>query len=116
MPLGARLETFGLRPVSLLMAYDAGTAWLCTYEEHLGCGVHPVAGWPPPTKVMPREVALRPGLDYSLGLPLPTRFVRQWDERTDGFDGFFYVGPLTASWPAVKSEETRTDGRQAPPQ
>ncbi|MGZ3447151.1 MAG: hypothetical protein ACXU88_15815 [Myxococcaceae bacterium] len=111
LPLGARLETYGLRPVSLLMAYDSGTAWLCTLQEHLGCGVQQVRQWPPRSKsavLTAGDLATTAGGLGSVGsavpdTPLPPRFVRLWDKRSEGFDGLFYVGPLAASPPAIES-------------
>jgi hypothetical protein len=123
LPLGARLETYGLRPVALLMAYDSGTAWLCTLQEHLGCGVQQVRQWPPRSKsavLTAGDLATTAGGLGSVGsavpdTPLPPRFVRQWDKRSEGFDGLFYVGPLTASRPALEGERARPEESPATP-
>jgi len=98
VPLGARLESFGLRPVSLVMAYDKGTIWSCTHTEGGGCGVHAVPGWPPGDRMSEEErvTARTIGWDPWFGR---RSFVRLWKARTKGFDGVFYVGPVTASGP-----------------
>ena len=109
LPLGARLDRFGLRPISLVMAFDAGTAWNCTLEKGLGCGVHPVRSWPPrPAEVISGTPGDRISSEAGMGAagtavpdtPTAPRYVRRWSHRTEGFDGLFYVGAVSASPPA----------------
>jgi hypothetical protein len=70
--------------VSLDMAYNSGTAWICAVGpkgERLECGVKDTRG-------------KDNGDRY---------FVHIWDDEDDnGFHGVFYVGPVTASLPAVR--------------
>jgi len=123
LPIGTRLDRFGLRPVSLLMAFDAGTAWHCTMEAGFACGVHSVRAWPPPSAAAaPVTVGDRITTSHGMGAvgtavpdtPKAPRYVRLWPQRSEGFDGLFYVGPVTASRPAV--EEFQAGGAQPGPQ
>jgi len=70
--------------VALDMAYNSGTAWICAAGprgERLECGVKDTRG-------------KDNGDRY---------FVHLWDDEDDnGFHGVFYVGPVTASLPAVR--------------
>jgi hypothetical protein len=70
--------------VSLDMAYNSGTAWICAagpQGERLECGVKDTRG-------------KDNGDRY---------FVHLWDgSDKNGFHGVFYVGPVTASLPAVR--------------
>ncbi|MGZ5959048.1 MAG: hypothetical protein ACXWLI_11585, partial [Myxococcaceae bacterium] len=67
--------------------------------------------WPPRSKsavLTAGDLATTAGGLGSVGsavpdTPLPPRFVRLWDKRSEGFDGLFYVGPLAASPPAIES-------------
>jgi hypothetical protein len=99
-PVGARLESFGLRPVALVMAYDSGTIWSCTQSDGTGCGVHPVRAWPPGERTTPLKRFVNEAMGKSGGRGLLLRSVILWKERALGFDGVFYVGPVTASRPA----------------
>jgi hypothetical protein len=123
VPIGTRLDRFGLRPVSLLMAFDAGTAWHCTMEGGFGCGVHAVRAWPPHATTVPAPtVGDKITSAYGMGAvgtavpdaPKASRYVRLWPQRSEGFDGLFYVGPVSASRPAI--EELQAGGPQPEPQ
>ena len=69
--------------IALDMAYNSGTAWICAVGpkgERLECGVKDTRG-------------KDNGDRY---------FVHLWDDENNGFHGVFYVGPVTASLPAVR--------------
>jgi hypothetical protein len=79
-PLGWRLSQTGHRVWALDAAFASGTVWLCSVGANLDCGEHPAKG-------------------QAVGA---TTLVKVWGERSrEGFDGFFYVGPVSASPPAV---------------
>ena len=107
LPLGARLDRFGLKPVALVMAYDGGTTWGCTLEAGFGCGVHPVRGWPPKGASTYTETATERASKGGMGAagdaapdaPRFPRSIRLWPHRSEGFDGQYYLGPITASLP-----------------
>jgi hypothetical protein len=106
-PLGWQLARWGLRPVSLRVRFEDGTAWYCTAEPIPNCGVHPVVA--PRTAVSEttlmrdetRDTNLAPQDQQPLGKAYPGT-VRIWGEEPQGgFHGEFVVGALTASPPAV---------------
>ncbi|QSQ18352.1 hypothetical protein [Myxococcus landrumensis] len=72
--------------VALDMAYDSGTAWICSVDskglrDKLDCGVRDTKG-------------RNNGERY---------FVHLWDSaNAEGYHGVFYVGPVKASEPAVQ--------------
>ncbi|QSQ10950.1 hypothetical protein [Myxococcus landrumensis] len=72
--------------VALDMAYDSGTAWICSVDskgvqDKLDCGVRDTRG-------------RNNGDRY---------FVHLWDSTNpEGYQGVFYVGPVNASLPAVQ--------------
>ena len=70
--------------IALDMAYNSGTAWICaagSKGEKLECGVKETKGKDNGDRV----------------------FVHLWDDSdSNGFHGVFYVGPVTASLPAVR--------------
>ncbi|WP_342381876.1 hypothetical protein NVS55_05495 [Myxococcus stipitatus] len=72
--------------VALDMAYDSGTAWICSVDskgvqDKLDCGVRDTKG---------RDNGER-------------YFVHLWESTNgDGYQGVFYVGPVNASLPAVQ--------------
>jgi hypothetical protein len=72
--------------IALDMAYNSGTAWICAADskskgEKLECGVKEAKGKDNGDRV----------------------FVHLWDDSDgNGFHGVFYVGPVTASLPAVR--------------
>jgi hypothetical protein len=74
--------------MALDVAYDNGTAWMCSVGESLECGERPAKG--------------KDNGD---------RFFISLFERPSesGFHGVFYVGPVSASPPAVRHEERTTD-------
>ena len=81
-PMGLRLAEQLPHVYSLDVAYDSGTAWVCSMglERKLDCGVKPTKGQDN-------------GDRY---------FVQLFSGRSaQGYDGIFYVGPVTASPPAV---------------
>ncbi|WP_338873627.1 hypothetical protein [Myxococcus stipitatus] len=71
--------------VALDMAYDSGTAWICSVDskgvqDKLDCGVRDTKG-------------KNNGDRY---------FMHRWEStNSEGYQGVFYVGPVTASLPAV---------------
>jgi hypothetical protein len=79
-PTGWRLAQTGHRVVALDAAFANGTMWLCSVSDRLDCGEHPAKGQAAGSQTL----------------------VKVWGQRSrDGFDGFFYVGPVSASPPAV---------------
>jgi hypothetical protein len=97
-PLGWHLLQAGLPVRSLDARYAKGTAWTCalnTKDGSLSCDSHPA--FPPPP--LPKKRVIYRG---------PRPFVQLAESRThEGFDGTYYVGPITASPPAVKSTVAR---------
>jgi len=83
-PMGMLISQEVDDAISLDMAYNSGTAWICAVGpkgERLECGVKDTHG-------------KDNGDRY---------FVHLWDDSDDnGFHGVFYVGPVTASLPAVR--------------
>nr|WP_233165585.1 hypothetical protein [Archangium sp. Cb G35] len=68
--------------LSLDMAYNSGSAWICAVEggAQVECGVRPARGKDNGNRF----------------------FVHRFEQRNKaGYHGFFYVGPVTASLPAV---------------
>jgi len=97
-PLGWHLLQAGLPVRALDARYAKGTAWTCALDVKdgsLSCDSHPA--FPPPP--LPRKRVIYRG---------PRPFVQLAEARTqEGFDGTYYVGPITASPPAVKSTIAR---------
>ncbi|MFL5350975.1 MAG: hypothetical protein ACJ8AT_39910 [Hyalangium sp.] len=83
-PMGLLISQQVEDTVALDVAYNSGTAWICAVGpngEKLECGVKQAKG-------------KDNGDRY---------FVHLWDDRDkNGFHGVFYVGPVTASLPAVR--------------
>jgi hypothetical protein len=83
-PMGLLISQQVKDTVALDMAYNSGTAWICAeaaQAEQLECGVKQTKG-------------KDNGDRY---------FVHLWDDPDkNGFHGIFYVGPVTASLPAVR--------------
>jgi len=80
-PMGLRVADVRPNVFSLDIAYDTGTAWICAVDpqQKLDCGVKPAKG-------------TDNGQRY---------FVHLFGGRKDGFHGIYYVGPVSASVPAV---------------
>ncbi|MBU8896365.1 hypothetical protein DRW03_27575 [Corallococcus sp. H22C18031201] len=84
-PMGLLLKEKLKGVVSLDMAYDSGTAWICAVDhsgvkDKLACGVQDAKG---------KDNGARP-------------FVHVWGgANAAGYDGVFYVGKVSASAPAV---------------
>jgi hypothetical protein len=83
-PMGMLIADQVEDAIALDMAYNSGTAWICAVGpkgEVLECGV--------------KEARGKDNGDRS--------FVHRWSSSDDnGFHGVFYVGPVTASLPAVR--------------
>ncbi|MFY0571105.1 hypothetical protein ACN28E_45750 [Archangium lansingense] len=83
-PMGLLLSKALKNVVALDMAYNSGSAWICAVEgakEQLDCGVRPARGKDNGDRF----------------------FVHRFDKPNEaGFHGIFYVGPVTASLPAVR--------------
>lgn len=99
--LGLRLAEQHRALFTLDMAYDSGTAWVCSVDsqQNVDCGVRAAKG-------------KDNGERY---------FVHLFDGLSpEGYHGIFYVGPVTASLPAVRNGvepagEVQPAGQQAPP-
>jgi hypothetical protein len=92
-PMGWHLVRAHLPVRSLDARYARGTAWTCHLDkrERLSCDSHPARPPPPPPDSRIVYRGRRP-------------FVQLAPRRSlEGFDGIFYVGPLSASPPAVAS-------------
>jgi hypothetical protein len=108
IPMGARLQDDGLRPIALRMSHADGAFWGCDLGVGLGCGVHRTRAWPagpPPaartaTDIGTTAMGMGAAGDPAPRLPPVGRYVRLWGTRQEGFDGLFYVGTVTASPPA----------------
>ena len=82
VPMGARLAEANVKVVSLAMAWASGTMWSCAQmKDQVECG---------------RVEAKGP--DYG-----GRAFVRLWPgaAQDPGYHGLYYVGPVSASGPAV---------------
>jgi hypothetical protein len=80
-PMGYMLSQKLPSVLSLDVAFDSGTAWICAVEQTLECGERPAKG-------------KDNGDRY---------FVSFFDQPNEaGFHGVFYVGPVSASPPAVQ--------------
>ncbi|MFY1831647.1 hypothetical protein ACN47A_37380 [Myxococcus fulvus] len=85
-PMGLLLKEELDEVVALDMAYDSGTAWICSVDsqgkrDRLDCGVRETKG-------------KNNGERY---------FVHTWDSvNADGYHGVFYVGAVNASAPAIR--------------
>lgn len=83
-PMGLLLSRQLENVVALDMAYNSGSAWLCAVEgakQELECGVRPTRGKDNGDRF----------------------FVHRFDKPNEaGYHGIFYVGPVTASLPAVR--------------
>lgn len=91
-PMGWYLAREGLPVKSLDARFSGGTAWTCKLapDGHIPCGES--------SAVLPRGVSRERGTHYRGSEP----FVRLLDaDAREGFHGVFYVGPVTASPPAV---------------
>jgi hypothetical protein len=97
-PMGLRLAERHDRVYSLDIAYDSGTAWLCSVDgqRKLDCGVKPTKG-------------KDNGSRY---------FVHLFGGRDrQGYHGIFYVGAVSASLPAVhQGVEPAGDAQSALPE
>ncbi|WP_246137070.1 MULTISPECIES: hypothetical protein [Myxococcus] len=88
-PMGLMLKEKLDSVVSLDMAYDTGTAWICSVDskgvrDRLDCGVREAKG-------------KDNGERY---------FVHTWDSvNSEGYHGVFYVGAVNASAPAIRVGE-----------
>lgn len=82
-PMGRLIHAQVEDTVALDMAYNSGTAWICAMG--------------------PKGELLECGVKQAKGKDNGDRFfVHLWDGKKDGFTGVFYVGPVTASLPAVR--------------
>lgn len=83
-PMGERLSRQLEDVVALDVAYNNGSAWICSVgdgQRELDCGVRPARGKDNGDRF----------------------FVHRFDGPSqEGFHGIFYVGPVTASLPAVR--------------
>jgi hypothetical protein len=92
--LGGHLARAGVPVRALDARFSGGTAWTCTLDTHerIDCGPGPV--------IVPPGMESERGLGYQGARP----FLRMLDAQgAEGFHGVFYVGPVTASPPAVAS-------------
>lgn len=87
-PMGFVLSRIapGARLAALDVRYTGGTAWFCLGEQPSSCTVHEVRGGAPPAT--PPVTQLR-------------------HVNADGYNGFYFVGRLTASPPAASGSAAR---------
>ncbi|WNG60896.1 ChaN family lipoprotein [Archangium gephyra] len=93
-PMGVLLSGKVESLLSLDMAYNSGSAWICAVEggAQVECGVRPARGKDNGNRF----------------------FVHRFEQRNKaGYHGFFYVGPVTASLPAVHRGLGRPGSRTA---
>lgn len=114
VPMGARLREQVPELVALDAEYGPGSAWTCRLSNPIDCGVASVTAPRRQKYVVPLVPAGEPmGRDQRLWQgnevkPIPSGgfqgyrpFVRLNEVKSpEGYDGIFYVGPLTASPPA----------------
>jgi hypothetical protein len=93
-PMGLLLSGKVESVLALDMAYNSGTAWICSVEgkkQKLDCGVRPARGKDNGDRF----------------------FVHRFDKRNkEGYHGIFYVGAVTASPPAVNQGLDRLGARE----
>ena len=103
-PMGRLLKEQLQDVIALDMAYDSGSAWICAADEvgrKLDCGVKAAKGKDNGDRF----------------------FVHVWDSpNAEGYHGVFYVGPVSASGPAIEkglgkpgAEETPVSSRAVEP-
>lgn len=96
-PMALQLSRYG-KVVSLDMAYGAGTMWNCLMKP----GVKPAPGKP----VGPNDIACGPSPTAGIAGFRSAPFVRlsspKGKAQDPAFDGFFWVGPVSASPPAFR--------------
>ena len=121
VPMGVRLREKLPNLVSLDSDWAPGAAWTCRLTQPIDCGTTAVAAprrqpLTPMMRVPPLFNGWSPALEASLqndaafvepaaGAPSGFRgyrpYVRLTKRSPEGYDGIFYVGPLTASPPAA---------------
>jgi len=92
VPMGWHLVQAGKSVVSLNNAYSGGATWACTGQSTDSCGAHP-----------------QKGKDRSLSSPSI-----EMTQGSEGYDGIFYVGAITASVPAVQQKKNGEPAADAP--
>jgi hypothetical protein len=104
--VGVQLARWGLRPVALRVHFEDGTAWYCPPDPTPVCGVRVVHA---PKRAIATDSTLMVD-DTPRGNTAPQDLqpvgqaypgtIRIWDEVPhDGFNGEYFVGPLSASPP-----------------
>lgn len=102
MPMAVHLRKIERWLVTLTPGYEGGWVWSCLGpdSDRINCGVHPVYGRYTPSRphtYLPGPGDVRPEHD---------RFVSLWRRPSpDGYQGVYFVGPLSASPPAIESEK-----------
>jgi hypothetical protein len=107
LTVGVQLTRWGLRPVALQLRFDDGTAWYCPPDPMPVCGVRDVHA---PKRAITTDSTLMVD-DTPRGNTAPQDLqplvqpyrgtIRIWGEvPNDGFNGEYFVGPLSASPPA----------------
>ncbi len=99
-PMAARLATYG--PVAtLVMKHGDGSSWSCQLAEDAEF----VPGQPLPQNAVVCADHPAGGRDDLEGEPYVSLTMPQDDPKRGFYDGFFWVGPITASPPAFPTEE-----------
>ena len=94
-PLAAHLRRQERWLTSLTPAFEDGSAWTCEgpTSSEIQCGAHPIRG-------------RRGGPSWASAGPAGAnnRFIAKWPRPSDGVQGSYYVGALTASPPALDAQ------------
>lgn len=99
-PMAARLASYG--PVAtLVMEHGGGSSWSCQLSEDAEF----VPSQPLPQNAVVCADHLAGGRDDLEGEPFVSLTMPQDDPKRGFYDGFFWLGPITASPPAFPAEE-----------
>jgi hypothetical protein len=114
-PVGYYLSRWGLRPLALRVRFEDGTAWYCPPDPMPRCGPYAVNAPKTLARIDNSDDATRWVISQGMtpwegagghtaptGKVFPGTVVFWGEEPTNGFNGEFFVGPLTASPPAVE--------------
>lgn len=99
-PMAALLTAYG--PVAtLVMKHGSGSSWSCQLDDNAQF----VPGQPLPANAVVCADHPAGGTDALEGEPYVSLTMPQGDPASFFYDGFFWVGPITASPPAFPAEE-----------
>jgi hypothetical protein len=114
-PAGYFLARWGLRPLALRVRFEDGTAWYCPPDPIPKCGPYAVNSPKTLARIDNSDDATRWVISQGMtpwegagghtaptGKVFPGTVVFWGEDATNGFNGEYFVGPLTASPPAIE--------------